>query len=174
MAGTAHALPPSLAALGVASELPPSATGGAGSLFAGGYQSVQAGFEVNYTVRNRTARANLADDAIARKRLELTRARAEQAIGAEVHNALEALATAGQRVRASHAAAQAAHDKLDSETRLFGKGESTNFLVLTRQNEYSDASRRQVEAQSALAKAVAQYQAATATILSDRQIQVAP
>jgi len=101
------------------------------------------------------------------------RARAEQAVAAEVRNALQALDTARQRVRASGAAAQAARDKLESESRLFATGESTNFLVLTRQNEYSDARRRQVEAEAALAKAVAQYQTATATILSERQIRVA-
>jgi len=177
MAGTTHALPSSLANLGVASALPSSASGGAGaslaSLFAGDYQSVQVGLEVNFTPRNRTARANLADDAIARKRLELMHTRAEQAVAAEVRNALQALDTARQRVRASDSAARSAREKLESESRLFATGESTNFLVLTRQNEYSDARRRQVEAQSALAKAVAQYQTATATILSDRQIQVA-
>jgi HAE1 family hydrophobic/amphiphilic exporter-1 len=177
LAGTTHALPPSLAALGVESALPASASGGAGaslaSLFAGDYRSVQVGLEISFTARNRAARANLADDAIARKRLELMRARAEQAVAAEVRNALEALDTARQRVRASGAAAQSAREKLESESRLFATGESTNFLVLTRQNEYSDARRRQVEAQAALAKAVAQYQTATATILSERQIRVA-
>jgi HAE1 family hydrophobic/amphiphilic exporter-1 len=177
MAGTTHALPPSLAALGVASALPPSASGGAGasllSLFAGDYQSVQVGLEINLTGRNRTARANLADNAIARKRLELMRARAEQAVAAEVRNALEALETARQRVRASDAAARSARERLDSESRLFATGESTNFLVLTRQNEYSDARLRQVQAQAALAKAAAQYQTATATILSAREIRVA-
>jgi HAE1 family hydrophobic/amphiphilic exporter-1 len=177
LAGTTHPLPPSLAALGVESALPASASGGAGaslaSLFAGDYRSVQVGLEISFTARNRTAEANLAADAIARKRLELMRARAEQAVAAEVRNALEALHTARQRVRASGAAAQSAREKLESESRLFATGESTNFLVLTRQNEYSDARRRQVEAQAALAKAVAQYQTATATILSERQIRVA-
>jgi outer membrane protein TolC len=176
LAGTTHALPPSLAALGVTSALPASASGGAGaslaSLFAGDYRSVQVGLEIDFTARNRTAQANLATDAIARKRLELMRARAEQAVAAEVRNALEALDTARQRVRASAAAAPSAGEKLDSESRLCATGESTNFLVLTRQNEYSDARRRQVEAQAALAKAVAQYQTATATILSERQIRV--
>jgi len=177
LAGTNHPLPPSLAALGVTSALPASASGGAGqslaSLFAGDYRSVQVGLEINFNARNRTARANLATEAIARKRLELTRARAEQAVAAEVRNALQALDTARQRVRASDAAAQAAREKLESESRLFTTGESTNFLVLTRQNEYSDAHRRQVDAQAALAKAVAQYQTATATILSERNIRVA-
>jgi HAE1 family hydrophobic/amphiphilic exporter-1 len=176
LAGTTRGLPPSLAALGMASGLPSSTSGGAGaslaSLFAGDYQSVQVGLEISFTARNRAAQANVASDAIARKRLEFMRARAEQAVAAEVRNALQALETARQRVRASDAASQAAREKLESESRLFANGESTNFLVLTRQNEYSDARRRQVEAQAALAKAVAQYQTATATILSERAIRV--
>ena len=156
--------------------LPASLEGGLGSaissLFAGNYQSVQAGFGLDFTVRNRTARANLSSDAIAGKRLELMRGRAEQAIEAQVRNALQALETAHQRQKAAAAGMDAAKDKLDSESRLFTAGESTNFLVLTRQNEYSAARRRQVEADAAFNKAVSQYNSAVGTTLSSRRIEV--
>jgi len=156
--------------------LPGSIAGGFGgslsSLFNGNYQSVQAGFTLDFTVHNRIAAANLESAAIAGKRLELMRTRAEQAIEAQVRDALQALDTARQRVRAANAGERAAGDKLGSETRLFAAGESTNFLVLTRQNEYSDARRRLVDAETALWKAVSRYQAAVGSTLSGRGIEV--
>ena len=156
--------------------LPPRIAGGLGgsvsSLFNGNYQSVTAGFTVDFTVHNRAAAANLESAAIASKRLELIRARAEQAIEAEVRDALQALDTARQRVHAANASERAAGDKLASETRLFAAGESTNFLVLTRQNEYSDARRRTVDAETALWKAISRYQAAVGTTLTARNIEL--
>jgi outer membrane protein TolC len=170
-----------LPALGspVSTALPASIAGGLGSsfssLFRGNYQTVQAGLSLDFTVHNRTASANLAKTAIARKRLGLMRDRAEQAIEAQVRNALQALDTVRQRVRAADAGALAAREKLESETRLFESGESTNFLVLTRQNEYSDSRRLQVEAEAAFNKAVAQYEGArnvARTAASYREVRV--
>jgi len=179
LAGLAGTIRPGgglLAQFGPALALPGSLAGGVGSslssLFGGNYQSVQAGIALDLTARNRAARASLAADAIAEKRLDLLRARAEQAIEAQLRNALQALETARQRMRAAAASADAAEDKLASESRLFAHGESTNFLVLTRQNEYSAARRRQVEADAAFNKAVSQYSASLGTTLSSRRIEV--
>jgi len=160
----------------ISNALPASIAGGLGSsfssLFRGNFQTVQAGLSLDFTVHNRHAGANLAEAAIARKRLGLMRDRAEQLIEAQVRNALQGLDTARQRVRAADAGAVAAREKLESETRLFESGESTNFLVLTRQNEYSDSRRLQVEAEAAFNKAVAQYEGALGTSLERRHIQV--
>jgi outer membrane protein TolC len=156
--------------------LPGSLSGGFGSsvssLFHGNYQTVQIGFALDLTVHNRTAAANLEEAAIAQKRLGLMLERAEQAIEAQVRNALQGIDTARQRMRAADAGAAAAKEKLESESRLFDSGESTNFLVLTRQNEYSDARRMQVEAEAAINKAVAQYEGALGTTLESRRISV--
>jgi len=142
------------------------------SLFGGNYQSFQAGVAFDFTVHNRAAESALAQSAIADKRLKLMRARTEQAIQAEIRNALQALATARQRMRAAEAGTRAAGEKLSSETRLFTSGESTNFLVLTRQNEYAAARRRQVDAETAFNQAVGQYQAALGENLRSRGIQL--
>ena len=139
--------------------------GSLSSLFGGNYQSAQAGITLDFTVRNRAAEANLATAATAGKRLQLMRSRAEQAIEAQVRDALQALDTGRQRMRAAEAGALAAGDKLASETRMFAAGGSTNFLVLTRQNEYSAARRRVVDADTAFWKAVSQYQAAVGRTL---------
>ena len=110
----------------------------------GNYQSVQVGLAVDFTDRNRTALANHGTSLIEAKRLGYVQAQTEQAIQAQVRNALQAIQTARQRITAAETSERAAKEKLESETRLFQTGESTNFFVLTRQNEYLDARRRAV------------------------------
>jgi HAE1 family hydrophobic/amphiphilic exporter-1 len=129
------------------------------------YGSIQAGLQMDFTIRNHAARAGLAQSVIAERRLKVEVLRTEQRIEAEVRNALQAIQTARQRIAAAEASARAAREKLESETRLFQSGESTNFLVLTRQNEYLDSRHRAVVAQLDLNKAVAQLDQAAGNTL---------
>ena len=166
-----------LSALAGLPALPPSSFGGApdflvggygttlSNLFSGRYQSLQVGLAMDLTFRNRTAEANLAQTAIAGRRLKLERAQVEQVIEAQVRNALQALETARQRITASQSSVDAAKEKLDSEVRLFQTGESTNFLVLTRQNEYADSRRRRVVATLDFNRAAAVLEQALGSVL---------
>jgi len=151
---------PFLAAIGV---IDPIQTGGRD-------HSMQAGLNFEWTPRNREARANLEQTAIAARRFKLQRSQAEQAIEAQVRNAMQSLDTTRQRINAAEAGSRAAKDKLDSEQRLFGNGESTNFLVLTRQNEYSDARQRLLAARADFNKAVARFKQAVGATLTARKL----
>ncbi len=156
--------------------LPDYLIGGYGTalsnVFGGRYQSVQVGLSFDLTLRNRTAEANLSQTLIAGKRLKLERARAEQAIEVQVRGALQAMETARQRIRAAEASQMAAKEKLDSEIRLFQTGESTNFLVLTRQNEYADSSLRAVAAHLDFNKAVARLEQALGATLRSHEVKL--
>ena len=155
-------------------SLPPSLLGGYGTvlsgLFGGNYQSLQVGLALDFTARNRTAQANYAVTLIEAKRLQHEEARTEQIIEAQVRNALQAIQTARQRITAAEASQRAAKEKLDSETRLFQTGESTNFFVLTRQNEFLDSRRRAVGAHLDFNKAVARLEQAVGSTLASHQI----
>lgn len=156
--------------------IPPSLIGGFGqtlaNVFGGSYQGAQVGLSMDLTFRNRAARASLAQNAITEKRLKLLLNQAEQIVEAQVRNALQALQTARQRITAAQASEAASREKLESETRLFQNGESTNFLVLTRQNELLDARRRAVVAQLDYNKAVARFEQASGTTLEQHKIAV--
>ncbi len=156
--------------------VPGSLLGGYGtalsSLFGGKYQSASVGLAFDFNIRNRAAEAQLGQTVIAERRIKLEQARAEQTIEAQVRNALQAIQTARQRVAAAQASEQAAKEKLDSETRLFETGESTNFFVLTRQNEYLDARRRVVVAQLDGNRAVARLEQALGTTLETYGVTV--
>ncbi len=156
--------------------LPTSVLGGygttLGSVFGGNYQSVSVGLSVDLTFRNRGAQAQAAQTAITGKRLKLEQLRWEQAVEAQVRNALQSIQTARQRISAAEASEAAAKEKLDSETRLFQTGESTNFLVLTRQNEYLDARRRTVVARLESNRAAARLEQALGATLSTYHIDL--
>jgi HAE1 family hydrophobic/amphiphilic exporter-1 len=140
------------------------------NLFAGRYQSFQAGLSIDFNLRNRTATANLGQTLINEKRLRLERARAEQTIEAQVRSSMQGIQTARQRIAAAVASTRAAKEKLDSEQRLYQTGESTNFLVLTRQNEYADSRRREVVARLDYNKSVARLEQALGTTLESHKI----
>jgi HAE1 family hydrophobic/amphiphilic exporter-1 len=156
--------------------IPASLVGGYGSslsnLISGDFPTLQAGLLIEWNPRNRSAEAALAQAGLVERRLNLVKRQLEQAIEAEVRNSLQSLATARQRINAAQASERAAQEKLDSEIRLFQTGESTNFLVLTRQNELIDSKRRAVTATLLLNRAVAQAQRALGTALSAHNIKL--
>ena len=173
-------------ALSAQAGLPPVAVGSTGvpdilvgsygttlsNLFGARYQTFQAGVAFDFTFRNQTAEANLAQSTIAERRLKLQRAQAEQVVQAQVRNALQALETSRQRITAAEASARAANEKLESETRLFQTGESTNFLVLTRQNEYADSRHRLLVARLDYNKAIARLEQALGSTLGAHGISL--
>lgn len=156
--------------------MPPVVIGGYGqaasSVFAGRYQSIQAGLQFDLTIRNRTAKAQLAQSALAGKRLQFEQTRQKQTIEAEVRNSLQAIESAKQRITATTASEKAALEKLQSESRLFQTGESTNFLVLTRQNEYLDSRRRTVVAQLDYNKAISRLEQSIGQTLEFHKIKL--
>lgn len=140
------------------------------NLFGGSYQTIQLGLSLDWNVRNRAAEASLAQTVIGERRLKLERTRLEQAVEVQVRNAMQEIETARQRITAAQASAKAAKEKLDSETRLFQVGESTNFFVLTRQNEYTDSLRRVVLAKLDLNRALVRLHLATGETLKAHKI----
>ncbi|MDX1978875.1 MAG: TolC family protein [Bryobacteraceae bacterium] len=142
------------------------------NLFGAKYSTFQAGLSFDLTLRNQAAHSAVAQTAIAERRLALDRKRAEQIIEAQVRNALQSIETARQRTAAAEASARAAKEKLDSETRLFQTGESTNFLVLTRQNELADSRRRVVAATQEFNKSVARLALALGSTLESYQMRL--
>jgi HAE1 family hydrophobic/amphiphilic exporter-1 len=142
------------------------------NLFGGNFQSLQAGIQIEWSPRNRAAESAFEQAAVAERRMKLARRQIEQGIEVEVRNAIQAVVTARQRIEAARASERAAKEKLDSEIRLFQTGESTNFLVLTRQNELLDSKRRTVVASLALNRALARLDQAVGHTLETHAIRV--
>ena len=178
LAGSRNPAPNPFAGLGGGGlgSLPANLLGGYGqalnNLFGGNYSTFQAGVSFDLTARNRMANANVDTAVLQGRQLKLELAQVAQLIEAQVRNSLQSIETAKQRITAAESSARAAQAKLESETRLFGTGESTSFLVLTRQNEYADSRRRAVAARLDLNKAIARYEQAIGSTLEAHQVQL--
>jgi len=136
------------------------------------FRTFQVGVKLNFPVRNRTAQANLARTLAAGRQLQTLRQRVEQLVEADVRNALQAVVTAEKRVESARAGRTASQAQLDSEERRFRVGETTNFFVLTRQNQLSEARSREMRALADHNIAMAQLQRAIAATLETFNIQL--
>jgi HAE1 family hydrophobic/amphiphilic exporter-1 len=158
--------------------LPSSFLGGQGraltNLFSNDFRDVRFGVSIGLPLRNRTAEANLGRSLVAGRSINVQRERVEQAVEIEVRNVLQAVRTAQQRVEAAAAARKASEQQLASETRQYEAGETTNFLVLTRQNALSAARARELRALVDYNKALADLQRSMGVTLNVYNVVVSP
>jgi outer membrane protein TolC len=171
-AGLQPIAPP--AAIGIAPDLTGNFGSTLSSLFGGRYQTFQVGLNIDLNLRNRTAAAHHSRALIEEKRQALERKKLAQTVLQQVRDAVQEIDTARQRVAAAQASTRAAQERLDSETRLYQTGESTNFLVLTRQNEYSDSRTRLIAANVDLNRARARLEQTVGATLRNYAIQMHP
>jgi outer membrane protein TolC len=93
-------------------------------------------------------------------------------IAVDVLNSASALETARSRIQAARAALDAANTQLRAEQERFTAGTSTNFLVLTRQNDLEQAQLTEISALTEYRRALTEYARATGTLLADRGIAI--
>lgn len=161
---------------GVPGEVPDRLEGNLGDslglLGDGDFDDTRVALVFAYPIGNRRARANaaIAQSAVRQAEADLTRARKE--VRTEVLDAVATLDTAGQRIEAARAAREAAEVQLMAERERYGAGMSTNFLVLTRQNDLSRARLEEIAAQTDYRRAATELARVIGALLSERGIEV--
>ncbi len=162
----------------VQGNLPDFLVGGYGSalsnIFKGRYPTAQVGLQIDFSLHNNQGKAAVEQTVFAERKLKIQRMQVEQAISVQVRNALQLLETSEGRIVSAEAGFKAAKDRLESEVRLYQTGESTNFFVLTRQNEFLDARRRELLSKLDFNKASARLSQALGETLKSRNIRVRP
>ena len=143
-----------------------------GNLFQQDYPTYRAGINISLPIGNHVAKANLGRTLVEADRLANQRAQTEQTVEAEVRNAIQALRSAEARLASAAAARDAAEKLYESEQRQFRAGTTTLYLVLQRQTELIAARGRELQAQTDLNRAIAEFQRATGTTLSVNNITV--
>jgi outer membrane protein TolC len=136
------------------------------------FPDASVGLAFSLPLGNRAAKAGLA---IAKSELSQAAtvvSAAEQQVQAEVRNAVFALESARQRVEAAIAGRSAAETQLYAEQERFQAGLSTNFLVLTRQNDLTAARVTETLALTDYRKAETELARATGELLEQRHIVV--
>ncbi|HEX8128408.1 MAG TPA: TolC family protein [Pyrinomonadaceae bacterium] len=142
------------------------------NLLAQDYPTYRVGVRVELPFRNRTAQANLGRSLAEGRRITNQRAQAEQLIEADVRNATQSLRSAEARLASAAATRSSAEQQFESEQRQFRAGTTTVFLVLQRQNELLAARGRELQAQTDLNKAIAEFQRATGNTLGANNVLV--
>jgi HAE1 family hydrophobic/amphiphilic exporter-1 len=175
--GMAGSRNPAAAAIpGLPTEVPENLQGGLGRSFAtlgdGQFDDVRAAVVFQIPIGNRAGRAAEAAAGSAERQAEAELARVRKLVLAEVLDAAAAVETAGQRIEASRSAREAAEVQLSSEQERYAVGLSTNFLVLTRQNDLSSARLDEIEALIDYRNARTEMARATGMLLAERRIEV--
>lgn len=136
------------------------------------FPTYRVGVRIELPLRNRTAEANLGESLAVGRRIDNLRAQQEQVIEAEVRNATQSLRSAEAKLAAAAAARSSAEQQYESEQRQFKAGTTTVYLVLQRQTELLAAQGRELQAQTDLNKAIADFQRATGSTLEANNVAV--
>ncbi|MBX3280592.1 MAG: TolC family protein [Acidobacteria bacterium] len=136
------------------------------------FRTWRFGLNITLPIRNRTAQAQLGRALAEGRQLDAQRQRTETQIEIEVRNALQAAETARRRVEAAKNSRANAELQYQSEVRKFEAGQSTNFLVLDRQNALSSARGRELRALTDYTKAAAELQRALSTTLVSNSVEL--
>jgi HAE1 family hydrophobic/amphiphilic exporter-1 len=142
------------------------------NLFDARYPTALLQLQVDLPIANTTAKANIARTQIAAERLTRQRQQLEQAIEAEVRNALQAVRSSNDRFDAASSARRNAQEQYESERRRFESGLSTVFLVLERQTALVTAQAQELRSLADLNQAAALLDRATGGTLVRHQVQV--
>jgi HAE1 family hydrophobic/amphiphilic exporter-1 len=165
-------LPPSTPA----GTLPGFLVGGAGqsltNLFALNFPTTRVGVTFSFPIGNRTAEANLGRSLAEGRRIQNQHEQVEQQIEVDVRNTLQAVTSAEARLQAAAVARSSAEQLFESERRRLEGGLSTVFLVFQRQTDLVAARGRELQAQTDLNRAIAEFQRATGSTLQVNNIVV--
>jgi len=175
--GLAGSLNPAGATLpGLPTMVPPDLEGGLGRSYGvlgdGGLDDARVGLVFTIPIRNRTAKSAEVIARSAERQATAQLERTRKIVRAEVLDAAAAVDTTFQRVEAARAAVDAAVIQLEAEQDRFDAGLSTNFLVLTRQNDLEGRRIDEISARTDYLVARTEMARATGTLLQDRGIEV--
>ncbi len=143
-----------------------------GNLIGQDFPTYRAGVTISLPFGNTIAKANLGRTLVEGERIKNLSDQAENIIEAEVRNALQAIRSAESRLASALAARSAAEQLAESEVRQFKAGTTTFYLVLQRQTDLLTAKSRELQAQTDLNRAIAEFQRATGTTLTVNNIKI--
>jgi HAE1 family hydrophobic/amphiphilic exporter-1 len=136
------------------------------------YPTYRVGVNIELPFGNRTAKANLGRSLAENNRIEALRDQTEQQIKFEVQTSLQSLRSAEARLASAAASRSSAEQLYQSEQRRLQNGTSTVYFVLQRQQELVAARARELQAQTDLNKAIANFQRSTGNTFQAHNISV--
>ncbi len=142
------------------------------NLFRSDAPNFSVGVTFSFPLRNKTAKADLATARLQSERIDAQTRSQEQAVVAEVRNAVQAVETARQRIATAKTARENAEIQLQGERKLFEVGRSTTFFLFQRENALTNARNAEIRAETDYNKALSELQRVTSTTFRMNNIQV--
>jgi HAE1 family hydrophobic/amphiphilic exporter-1 len=136
------------------------------------YPTFRVGVNIELPFGNRTAKANLGRSLAEGTRIEAVRDQTVQQIKFEVQTSLQALRSSEARLASAAASRSSAEQLYASEQRRLQNGTSTVYFVLQRQQELVASRARELQAQTDLNKAIANFQRSTGNTFQAHNISV--
>jgi outer membrane protein len=143
-----------------------------GYVASGDFEDARAELVFGFPIGNRAAKGAAAEAISFQRQAEAELARARKIVRADVLDAASALQTAAQRIEAARSAREAAEVQLSAEQDRYANGMSTNFLVLTRQNDLSSARLDEISAVTDYLRSRADLGRATGALLEEHHVTV--
>lgn len=158
------------------SRVPPNLVGNYPNSFLNLLQQDYPIYHVGVTISlpwgNRIAKANLGAKLVEAERIRNLREQTEQTIEAEVRNTLQSIRSIEARLSSAADARAAAEELYDSEQRLFRAGTTTFYLVTQRQTDLTRARSLELQARTALNRAISDFQKAIGATLTVNNVTV--
>ena len=162
----------------------PTATGALPANLVGGYGqalrnltglntgTISVGATIQFPLRNRTAKANLANSRIQGEQLVATIQSQEQAIEVDVRNAVQAVETTRRQLTTARSATKSAEIQLAGEMKRYQAGMSTTFLIFQFEDQLVTARTAELRAEANYNQALANLQRATSITLRVNRVSV--
>ena len=129
------------------------------------FNTIKIGLNMSWPISPQITTKTLKKVKLEKEQLDLEFMNLEQVVKADIANAFNAILTAQARIDSSTASLKASERQLNAEILKFKSGLSTNFLVLTRQNDLSLARLRLANATTDYNKAVSELEKASGLIV---------
>jgi outer membrane protein TolC len=127
-------------------------------VFGRDFPTWRIGVQFSYPILNRQGKAARAQAQVYKDQTEASIRRLELAVAAEVRAAARAVETNFKRVESTRAARDLAAQRLDAETKRFGAGMSTNYVVTQTQRDLAVAEVAELRAIADYRKSLIQFE----------------
>jgi outer membrane protein len=142
------------------------------NLFGQDFRTYQAGVQVSFPWRNRTAQGNLGRALAEQRQLDARTRQLVESVQVDVRNALQAVVASKLRLEAAEAGELAAQAQYEGEQERYRAGLSTNFVVLQRLTDLSVARGTTARALTDYNKSLADLQRVTGMTLLSNNVQI--
>ncbi len=141
-------------------------------VFSGDFNTWSIGASLTFPLHNYSAKANAAQSQITQQREMTTFEQNQQAISYDVRQQVRNVENLVQQVQTSTLRRTLAERQLRAEERKFEVGTSTNFQVLTFQNDFRNAQLSELQAIINLQRQIAQLELTKGTLLQYFGVQI--